>query len=39
MAKSPQDTTIAGGIVILMAIVFIIAIVGIAWYQAIQGGM
>lgn len=38
MARTPQDTTIAGGIVIVMVVVFIIAIVGIAYFRAIQGG-
>jgi preprotein translocase subunit SecE len=39
MAASPRDTTIAGGIVVVMVIVFVIAIVGIAYLRAMQGGV
>lgn len=37
MAASPKDTTIAGAIVVVMVIVFVLAIVGIAYYQACGG--
>ena len=39
MARTPESATLAGGIVIVMVIVFIIAIVGIAWFRAMQGGL
>ena len=38
MAKSPESTTIAGGVAILMVIAVIVLIVGMAYLRAMQGG-